>query len=285
MGLAAAAAVSAVGAVAGGVIANKGASKAAQATQAASDQSAQVQREMYNQSAEALRPYQQVGLPASNAINALLGIGGTVPQQSLPTAQPTQAMPYEDAGQVQFGPMGSMINMARRMREGGIGERTVGWNGQLNPPGSMSLSGNALTNAATAQTPQQAYNDAFANYRNSTGYQFRLNQGMNAINSGYAGAGSIKSGAAMKAINDYGQGMASQEFGNYLAALGNQQSLGFSAASAQAGVGQNYANSLSNIYTNNGANQANAALAKSQNTANMIGSIAGIGANVFGRGF
>jgi hypothetical protein len=123
-----------------------------------------------------------------------------------------------------------------------------------------------------------AANQAFDQYRGSTGYDFRLNQGLDAVNSGYAGAGTIKSGAAMKGISDYGQGMASQEFGNYLNALGNQQALGLSGASALAGVGQNYANSIGNINSNKADAIGNAALAGAANTNSLI---SGLTAGIF----
>ena len=264
-------AIAGVGAIGSAVIANKGASKAAQATQQAADTSAQVIRENYDKSAQALAPWQQSGLAANSAINALLGLGGQ------PVAQ--QPMPISP----------NPANDAMGWNDLAYGDRMGGWGarmgGQQRPMGlanrPVQMPG---TPAAPARTAQQAYEDAFANYRNSTGYQFRLNQGLDAVNSGYAGAGSIKSGAAMKAINDYGQGMASQEFGNYLASLGNQQQVGFGAASAQAGVSQNLGNSLANIYTNQGNNMANAALLKAQNTGNAINSIAGLAGGLFGKG-
>lgn len=276
-------AISAVGAVGSAVIANKGASNAAKATRDAADQSAQVLRENYDKSAQALAPWQSSGLQANNAIDALLGLGG-----SQPTAQPTQAMrlqgprlgifgidfPWDQVPQdqlpVELGGMGGIL-----------GDRSVGWNGRLNPPGSMSLGGNALT--AAALNPQQAQNAAFDNFRNSTGYQFRLGEGMNALNSGFAGAGTIKSGAAMKEALKYGQNFASNEFGNYLNMLNNQASRGMGAASAQAGVSQSLGNNLANIQMQQGDNLANAALAKSQNTANALNSIGMIGANIFGQ--
>ena len=263
-------AIAAVGGIGSAVISSRGASNAAQATQAAADQSSAVQQQMYAQNAAALQPWQRSGLQANSAINALLGIGGQ--EQSQP-----------GFGNVGGGFGGMGFGGTEDLWYGRNGGQNLDGSGYLNSfGGPANLNGNALTNSVQT-TPQQQYQSAFDNYRNSTGYQFRLDQGMNAINSGYAGAGSIKSGAALKAINDYGQGMASQEFNNYLGALGNQQGLGFSAASAQAGVGQNYANSLTGIYQQNGANQANSALVRSQNTANALGSVAGIAGNLYGR--
>lgn len=286
-------AIAAAGAVGSAVISSKGASKAAQATQAAADSSSALQQQIYNQNAAALAPWQRSGLQANGAINALLGIGGpsnyaaTVRQQDL---QPQLEAYGGDTGMVND--YGLSSDTVDAFKQGGFtGMMALGaslpWaqrlaaqrNGQA---GTAMQGGNALTNAVQQPSQQQQYQNAFDNYRNSTGYQFRLNQGLNAINSGYAGAGSIKSGAAMKAINDYGQGMASQEFGNYLAALGNQQALGFGAASAQAGVGQNYANAMGNIAMNNAGNQANAALVKSQNLGNAFNSVGQIGGYLAG---
>lgn len=258
-------AIAAVGSVGAAVIGSSGARSAANATQQAADTAAAVQRENYNRSAAALAPWQQSGLAANAQINALLGL--PVQQQTAPTGNALT---------------GSGTQVPRWVsRWGGQAVNDLGIGGS-NFLGDNTVYGGAAT-ATPALTPQQQAQNAFDIYRNSTGYQFRLNQGLNAVNSGYAGAGTLKSGAAMKAINDYGQGMATQEFGNYLGALGNQQQLGFGAASAQAGVGQNTANSLAQIYSNQGNNMANAALARSSNAANALNSVAGIGANIFGQ--
>lgn len=183
-----------LGSIASAVIGNKGASKASKAQVQAAQMGIDAQKEIYGKNQVALAPFQSLGAPAGQQINALLGLS-------------------DDP-------------------------------------------------AAAAK--------AFEAYRGSTGYDFRVKQGQNALNSGYAGSGTLQSGAALKGLDDYRQGMASAEFGNYLNALGNQQSLGFSAASALAGVGQNYANSVGNLYQDQGNARANAALTKAQNTSNAV---------------
>jgi hypothetical protein len=115
------------------------------------------------------------------------------------------------------------------------------------------------------QSQQQAANSAFDIFRNSTGYQFRLGEGANALNSQYAGRGTLQSGAAAKALQEYGQNFASNEFGNYMGYLGNQQGVGISGASALAGVGQNYANSVMTNNNNAGTAQMNAAMYRGAN--------------------
>jgi hypothetical protein len=92
--------------------------------------------------------------------------------------------------------------------------------------------------AATAGTGANAANDAFQNYLNSTGYQFRLGQGMDAITGNAATKGLLNSGATLKGLNTYGQNMASQEFGNYLNQVGQLAQGGLGAASVLAQAGQ-----------------------------------------------
>ena len=127
-------------------------------------------------------------------------------------------------------------------------------------------------------TTQQDYENAFQNYRDSTGYQFRQQEGNNALNTGYAANGALRSGAAQKAFADYNQNISSSEFGNYLGQLANQQGVGLSAASAVAGVGQNYVNNVTANNNSAGTVAANAALASGQANANLYGQLG----NAFG---
>lgn len=79
------------------------------------------------------------------------------------------------------------------------------------------------------------------------GYQFRLSQGQNSIQNLLASKGGLKSGSAMKALEEFAQGTASQEFGNQ---VGYLQQL--------AGIGQNAATAMSNAEILAGSNIANA---------------------------
>lgn len=129
---------------------------------------------------------------------------------------------------------------------------------------------------------KQAY-DAF---RGNTGYDWQLGEGLRAIDGNYAGSGTFHSGAREKARMQYGQGLASSSYNDWLGRLGSYndtlRAFGLSAASAQAGVGQNFAgamgnsaNNLSNIAVSRGDNLANAALVNGRNNANIAGSVAG----------
>lgn len=89
---------------------------------------------------------------------------------------------------------------------------------------------------------QQAGEQAFNQYQQSTGYQFRLGQGMQGIEGSRAARGVLNSGATAKALNDYGQNMASQEFGNYMDQVSRQTGMEGQVAdrglNAAMGVGQ-----------------------------------------------
>jgi hypothetical protein len=124
--------------------------------------------------------------------------------------------------------------------------------------------------SSSATNDNGAYNNAFQNYLNSTGYQFQLGQGMKALNSGWAAKGLLNSGAAEKAAMQYGRNIASSAFGNYLGALQTQQATGLSAGNALAGVGTSYANATG--ANNNSAASAvgNAALSSANSTNNAI---------------
>ena len=107
-----------------------------------------------------------------------------------------------------------------------------------------------------------AANNAFTKYLGSSGYNFQLNQGLNAVNNNYATRGALDSGAAVKALNDYAQGQASNSFQTYLGNLGNVSNSGLAATNALAGVGTNVSNQIASNNNNAATAQGNAAIAQ-----------------------
>lgn len=75
---------------------------------------------------------------------------------------------------------------------------------------------------------------------NSPGYQFRLDQGNQAINRSAAAKGMLNSGNVLAELARYGQGMASTEYGNRLSQLGNLSTQGMGQANR---IGENEGNS------------------------------------------
>jgi hypothetical protein len=141
--------------------------------------------------------------------------------------------------------------------------------------------GNALANFE-GLNGTQAQNTAFDNWRNSTGYQFQLGQGQNAITSNKATSGLLNSGATLKALEKYGQGLADTYAGNYTNALQNLSNSGLSAASGNAASNSNAAGlNVANV-NNNLNNQTTAISAQTNALTNLLGQATS--AYSFGRG-
>lgn len=125
------------------------------------------------------------------------------------------------------------------------------------------------------------------------GYNFRLQQGQQAMLNAARGGGLAGSGAALKAAARFGAGEASQEYNNaYTRFMANRLAatqglqglagLGANAAQTSTGLaGQTGAN-LANVYTGTGANIANTATGTAANLANTYANTGNQLANVYG---
>lgn len=229
---------------------SKAINKATDAQTQANAEANRIQQEARNQNVQFQTPFYQTGLAANNRINALLGLG--VPQQQQPQYNAINNMGgrFQGPGIMGGGPM--FQTMA------GDGIYSQGWQEGLAPTGQPQ------------QNELQAAQQGFSDWRDNTGYQFRFNEGIRAID---AGAPVRNSGATLKAREQYGQNIGSQEFYNYMGALGGQQQVGVGAANALSGVQTNYANNAANIAQQQGQNIANSAVARANNTNSMIGGI------------
>jgi hypothetical protein len=108
----------------------------------------------------------------------------------------------------------------------------------------------------------------YGNYQADPGYQFRLSQGEDAIKRMQAAQGGRFGGAAMKALEDYAQNSASQEFGNYVNRANGQ----FGANSSSDAQALQAGGQLANIYAGAG-----------QTGAGIIGNSAAQQADIYGR--
>lgn len=83
-------------------------------------------------------------------------------------------------------------------------------------------------------------------FKRSPDYKFAFDEGHRALQFSAAGKHMLKSGNLARGLVDYGQGAATQNFGNYRAALENMARLGSGAATSLTGAGQGYAGNLGN---------------------------------------
>jgi hypothetical protein len=296
--LAIAAGIAAVGTIGGAVIASKSAksaaNQAASAQQAATQQELQLgrenmgqQREIYNAGFGLLSPTVSRGNVAGDAYNALLGLPSAPAIQS-PLAQAPSTGTAPGGVSAYSGP--TMQQIQGMQHDGIPGNYRAALAAYQNGPPSMQPQTNPVasqvpvaqpaTPAQPATTPQNAMG-AFNNFANSAGMQFQLQQGANMLNNKYAGAGQLQSGAAMKAMQGYGQQTAlNNYFMPYMSMLNGQQAMGAQAGAAIGGVGSNFGNTAANIYggmqnaIGNGADAtSNAALLRGQANAQLGTSI------------
>lgn len=116
--------------------------------------------------------------------------------------------------------------------------------------------------------------DRMNSFLQSPGYQFRLSEGLRATQASQAARGGLLSGGAMKELTNYGQGLASDEYGNYI-----NQLFGLS------GMGQQAAGNMSNIATGIGSSMANFAYQGGMANANKYANVSNFGFGIAGQGF
>ena len=95
-------------------------------------------------------------------------------------------------------------------------------------------------------------------FQGSPGYQFRLNQGVQALDRSAAARGRLNSGAQQKALMEYGQGLGSQEYGQQFNRLASLAGVGQTATNTGVAAGQGYASGAGNAYLSGGNARASA---------------------------
>jgi hypothetical protein len=162
--------------------------------------------------------------------------------------------------------------------------QTGGFLGDQAPTGGINFGGgpNNGSFGSLAQGWNQTFNSPTGvTEQNDPGYQFRLQQGQNALQNSAAARGGLLTGGTAKALSDYNQNAASGEYGNvYNRALQNyntnyntftnDQTNLFNRLSALSGQGQVSANNLSNAGLGTANNVSNTLLTSGQQIGNNI---------------
>lgn len=108
-------------------------------------------------------------------------------------------------------------------------------------------------------------------------YQFRLNQGMEALNRNLAAKRMLGSGNLLTAITDYGQGAATQELDSVLNRHLPLITAGQNAVGQQADLGRNYAYGVTGINQGLADAAAGLELGRAANNQNLLTDILGMG--------
>jgi hypothetical protein len=298
MPLAAVAGISALGSIGSALIGSHSASDAAKAQMDAANKAAGIQLQgsnnalnyqngIYNQTQQNFAPYLQQGGGALSQLSNLLGIN---PNTSIgQTAPQAQGLNPQTAGQTTSVPrLGGALNPSGTpaMPQSGV-QRAVPGGSSLSLSGGPSapVASPALgVGSAGSSQPgggfgslTQGYGQTFQaptdiTEQNDPGYQARMKFGTDAIQRSAAARGGVLTGGTAKALDQFGQDYASNEYGNVYNRA--QQTYGtnygvwnndnnniFSRLMGLTGVGQSAANSLA------GAGQASA----NNVTGNLLG--------------
>lgn len=262
----------AIGGIASGLLGASSANKAAKAQSRAADQQYQLQKDMYDQTREDLGGYRDSGGLALQALMYEMGlgaaptIGGTAPQietittPGTGTGRPLSGMAaiYDRTGFMPTGNNDTASDIRRQVQQAGT-------------PGSTQyrVGGQTFNTLEEAQAWARANptgGSAYGGFTATPGYQFRLDSGNDSINALAGARGGLNSGATMKALADYNQGMASEEYGNYLSRLAGLTDMGQSAAAGTASANNAFATGGSNAL----ANKGNAAAAGAAGVGNAL---------------
>ena len=106
----------------------------------------------------------------------------------------------------------------------------------------------SLSQMMGQMTPDGYFNQTYTgqDIYSDPSYQFRLQQGQDAIQSSAAAQGGLLSGATLKALQNYGQESASQEYGNAYNRFNADQTNRYNRLSNLVGIGQNAAAQVGN---------------------------------------
>ena len=248
-----------------GIVASAGATlvggmMGSNASSSAADQQAQsgrdsiaLQKDMFDKNIALQEPFRQNGLNASNRLQHLMGLSSG--------AAPTSGVPGASGGlsaeQLRTELLGQYTTTAAPDPSLGINWTRDGDNQIYTPqPGAQTIDENGLQAAIQARMTQQAQPSqqsqqqgdpaygslaksfTMADFTKDPGYEFRMAEGQKGVENSAAARGGLLSGAAMKAMQKYGQDFASNEFQNSYSRFNNDQTTQFNRLSGMAGSGQ-----------------------------------------------
>lgn len=212
----------AVASIGGAVIGSMASGDAADSQSAAAARTDETNRYIYDDQKALQEPFRQGGLSAQNRLLQLMGLQ---PQPSGGGATQSAPQSYDDI-------RAQLISQYTTNTPAGVGDQ-IGAGDIHAPRGSSTVNEQGLEAAirqrmAQQQPAQQAQqfdttdpefgslmrNFSLEDFEKDPGYQFRMDEGMRGVEGSAAARGGLLSGAAMKAIQKYGQGFASNEFGN-----------------------------------------------------------------------
>jgi hypothetical protein len=128
--------------------------------------------------------------------------------------------------------------------------------GELRPWAQTGIDANEEQAKLQGLRGPEAQAEARQRFQTDPGYAFRLEQGLSAIDRLANAGGSRYAGSTMKDFNDYAQGQASQEYGNYFNRFDTLANRGLQASTSLAQLASQLGVNLAELEAQYGANAA-----------------------------
>lgn len=232
-------------------------------------------------------PYQQIGLAATNQLAQLYGIqGAQVDQRQVGSGvfKPSEIINLLQSGKsvddiLQMGVLGpgQGSKELRALTGAGLSSAQISQleNGTFTPQGQGAGGAGAGGAPGAPGQPGAPGTPDYSAFYNSPDYQFALQQGNQAVQRTAAAGGRLASGNTLAAADQYSQGLATQNYQNYLSGVRNLAGLGPAATGAANQSTYNTGQSVADTQVGMGAARASGIAGMY----NGIGGALGYGAN------
>lgn len=243
--------IAAGGAILGGVLGGLGSSSAAKKQQRATENATALQRKQTDRAIDMQQPFYEGGTQAQNRLMELMGFDPGYDQAEYERI-------YQGLRDAES---------AKHAAAYGFGfDNAPGWADPDIAGAENYLRRVAMdqAKASYAQNPKARSSDfgslmknfSMEDFEADPGYQFRMDEGMRGVEGGAAARGGLLSGAALKAIQKYGQNFASNEYGNAYNRFEANKTNNFNRLTGMIKAGQGSADYMGNAANNFGNNAA-----------------------------
>ena len=199
----------------------------------AGEAAAALQMAQYTQTRKDLKPYRLTGYSALNRLSQMF-LGGTVEGLDPVT------------GKV----------LSKKQKKSGAPDLAGTPFEDLFEDGPAGTDGDAADGAAADAPAADAPSPDYTEFYKSPGYEFRYDEGVNALDKSASARGRLSSGGHERELIRYGQGFASEEFNNYANRLSDLAGIGYSATTAGGEFGATAAANAGNAMINAGTARA-----------------------------
>lgn len=269
------------GAVIGGMMSSNAASDSADTISGASGAATAAQERMFNKQIELQSPFRNAGVAANNRLAFLLGLSTSDGQTNEPSYDQLRrqlSSQYMTQGRETLVP-----KYDKRLNEHGeYVDQIVGFdkgyeqnvdNVRLDAEINRIMQEREANRIVSPEFGSLMKSFSMQDFEADPGYAFRRSEGLKGVESGAAARGSLLSGSALKAIQKYGQDLASQEYGNAYGRFNADQTNKYNRLAGIVNTGQGATNQLTNAAGNLGSSTAsNIMSAGNAQAAGQVGS-------------